>query len=68
LVLLHRKNRELAKHLLTTWHSYPDPEINELARLLELALYGVYVSDHRSRIFFIAIGFILLVIVLSVII
>jgi len=67
LVLLYRRNSELTKHLLSLWLAYPDPMINELARLLRIALFGVYFKDHRSPILFAIIGAVVLLFLLIVI-
>ncbi len=67
LVLLYRRNSELTKRMLSLWQAYPDPMINGLARLLHIALFGVYIKDHRSPILFAIIGAVVLLFLLIVI-
>ena len=52
-VLLRRQDSGLVKQLLELWQIYPDPTINELAQLLQIALFGVYIKHHRSQIMYV---------------
>ncbi len=67
LVFLYRRNSELTKQLINSWLMYPDPVINKLAYLLQNALKGVYIKDHRSPILLALMSGIILLLLLIVI-